>query len=126
LASVAPKPNQSHPRTRTWKTGLLPLPDFSTSRAQLVANQPSAAPAISGRGLISHQPAVLFSHNKATSPQYSSLRTKQPSTTSQPNRLKLAGKSNHAWELEHAFLFFKKKIELAFLGRVSNLDKKES
>jgi hypothetical protein len=56
--------------------------------------------------LISHQPAVLFSHNKATSPQYSSLRTKQPSTTSQPNRLKLAGKSNHAWELEHAFLFF--------------------
>jgi hypothetical protein len=40
--------------------------------------------------LISHQPAVLFSHNKpATSNQYSSLRTNQhqPSATSQPNRL---------------------------------------
>jgi hypothetical protein len=42
--------------------------------------------------LISHQPAVLFSHNNqppATSQQYSSLRTNQhqPSATSQPNRL---------------------------------------
>jgi hypothetical protein len=38
--------------------------------------------------LISHQPAVLFFQNEpATSQQYSSLRTNQPSATSQPNRL---------------------------------------
>jgi hypothetical protein len=39
--------------------------------------------------LVSHQPAVLFSHNKsATSQQYSSLGTNQPSATvTQPSAL---------------------------------------